>query len=125
MKNKCDKAVVAMDYKTFGEDAGEDDKITAIIAKDEISGSTAAHVCTQKGAQDRWVVDRICDDTEMFGHTDIILRGDGEPAMIQLQNAIKAKRTHSTICQNPRAHNPQANGSAERAVQEVMGQIER
>ncbi len=41
---------------------------------------------------------------------------------MQAQNAVKAKKQHNAICQNSPAYNPQATGSAERAVQEVMNQ---
>ena len=119
---KGEKPIVSMDYKTFGENPG-DDKITMIIMKDESTGCIAAHVCQSKGATDQWVVDRLCDDVELFGHTEVILKSDGEPAIVQVQSAIKDKRAHGTICQNSPAYNPQANGAAERAVQEVMGQV--
>ena len=77
----------------------------------------------QKGAGDRWVVDRICDGIGLWGHTELIIKGDGEPALIQVQEAIKDKWNHKTVPQNPPADNPQANGASERAVQEIMGEI--
>ena len=65
----------------------------------------------------------MCDDIDLFGHSGVVLKGDGEPALVQVQSAIKEKRTHPTICQNPPAYNPQSSRSAERAVQEVMSQV--
>ena len=122
-KEQGGKPIVAMDYKSFGEDASGGDKLTMIVLKDEATGCVAAHVCSQKGASDQWAVDRICDDLDLFGHTEIVLKSDGEPAIMQVQNAVKSNRNHPTICQNPPAYDPQANGSAERAVQEVMNQV--
>ena len=102
---------VSMDYKSFGEASTEEDKVTMIVVKDETTGCVAAHVCEQKSAADKWVVERVCDDIDLFGHSGVVLKGDGEPALIQVQSAIKEKRTHPTICQNPPAYNPQSNGS--------------
>ena len=70
----------------------------------------------QKGAGDRWGVDMICDDTGLWGHTELIIKGDGEPALVQVQEAMKDKWNHKTVPQNPPAYNTQANGAAERAV---------
>ena len=122
-QTKGEKPIVSMDYKSFGENSGDDDKMTMIVIKDEMTGCIAAHVCQTKGSTDQWVVDRLCDDVELFGHTEVILKSDGEPSIVQVQSAIKDKRAHNTICQNSPAYNPQANRAAERAVQEVMGQI--
>ena len=73
-----------MDYKEFGEAEDSEDKIKTIILKDEESGWMAAHVVEQKGSADQWAVQRILDDIRMFGHTDIIMKGDGEPALVQV-----------------------------------------
>ena len=91
---------VSMDYKSFGEASTEEDKVTMIVVKDETTGCAAAHVCEQKGA----------DDIDLFGHSGVVLKGDGEPALVQVQSATKEKRTHPTICQNPPAYNPQPKG---------------
>ena len=48
VKHKGDKAIASLDYKNFCEKEDADDKITTIVLKDEVYGSTAAHVCKQK-----------------------------------------------------------------------------
>ena len=121
--DKGDKPTVSMDYKAFGESEHDDDKIQMVVVKDESTGCVSAHVCEAKGAGDRWVVDRICDDIGLWGHTELIIKGDGEPALIQVQEAIEDKWNHKTVFQKPSAYNPQGNGAAERAVQEIMGEI--
>ena len=40
-----------------------------------------------------------------------------------VQEAIARERTHDTVCENPQAYDPQANGGAERAVAEVKAQM--
>ena len=42
-------------------------------------------MCEAKGAGDRCVVARICDDIGLWGHTELIIKGDGEPALTQVQ----------------------------------------
>ena len=51
------------------------------------------------------------------------MKTDGEPAIVALMEAIKAKRSHPTVPQHPPAYDPQSNGAIEKAVDEVMGHI--
>ena len=53
------------------------------------------------------------------------MKTDGEPAMIALQAAVADARASRTVPRNPPAYNPQSNGSAEKAVQDVAGQTRR
>ena len=59
----------------------------------------------------------------MFGHTDITIKGDGELALAQVQDAIVNKKTAGSAPQNPPAYDPQANGAVERGVQELMRRV--
>ena len=106
--DKGDKPITSLYYKAF------DDKILMIVVKGESTGCVSAHV------GDTWVVDRICNDIGLWGHTELIIKGDGEPALVQVQEATKVKWNHKTVPQNPLAYNPQANGTAERA--EITGE---
>ena len=53
---------------------------------------------------------RSISDTE---NTKIVLKTDGEPALVQVQDRIISVRTQPTIPENPPAYDPQANGGAE------------
>ena len=65
--NKGSIPIASMDYKEFGEEEDEDDKIKTIVTKDEDTGNLSAHVCEHKGASDSWIVDRLCDDIKIAG----------------------------------------------------------
>ena len=71
---------------------------------------------------DEWVATRIIKDIEDMGRRDIIIKTDGEPAIVALQSKIIDGRAGRTVPRNPPAHNPEANGPCEKAVQDVTGQ---
>ena len=48
---------------------------------------------------------------------------DGEPAFVQVQEAVKNRRAHEAALEQPLAHDLQADGGAERAVQEIKALI--
>ena len=77
-------------------------------------------VCQNPPAYDpqaNGAVERLIDDINLLGHTEIILKGDGEPSLMQVQGAIKEKRSHPTVCQKPQAYDPQSHGAVGRSVQ--------
>jgi hypothetical protein len=117
------KPHMCFDYKSFGQEGDYDDKATALVIKDEITKMKFAHICEKKGATDKWVIEQIIDDIGRLGYTEVILKGDGEPALQDVLQEVKRRRTHPTILQGPPAYDPQANGAAEKAVQEYMGQL--
>ena len=122
-KEKSIKPTVSFDYKSFGQEEDIDDKATAIVGKDDKSKIVFAHICLQKGSSDKWVVKKILDDLDRLGYTDMILKSDGEPAILQLLEELKGQRSHPTLLQHPPAYDPQANGAAENAVQAFMGHL--
>ena len=87
--DKSVKATVCYDYKTFGQEVEYDDKATAIVSKDDKTKIRAAHLCETKGFGDPWIVDKILEDLDRLGHHEVILKGDGEPALQDLLNKVK------------------------------------
>ena len=81
----------------------EDDKRTAIILRDGVTKCPNAHVTTAKGASDTWLVDRVLDDIDALGHVEVILKGDGEPALQLVLKEVKRRRVHPTFIQAPPA----------------------
>ena len=123
VRKQGDKPVVGLDYKSFGQSLKEDDKRTSIVLRDKFSITTRAHVVRCKGTEDAFVVDQLVRDIDEMGHTEIILKGDGEPALVQVMEAIKRRRSHSTILENSPAYDPQSNGAIEKAVDQFTAQL--
>ena len=106
-----------MDYKTLRK--GDP---PWLVARDQGSRTIAAHQALCKGPRDRWLVERINRDIENMGYTAVTVKGDNEPAMQQFMTALKERRSHDTLLEGPPAVDPQANGVAEKAVQDLLDQ---
>ena len=109
--------MVCMDYKTI-----QKSKPPWLVLRDQGSRWITAHQAVCKGPQDKWLVERIARDIENIGHTAITLKGDNEPAMQQFMTSVKERRQHQTFLEGPPAVDPQANGAAEKAIQDLMGE---
>ena len=118
-----EKPTIGVDYKSFGESIRRDDKRTALVLRDRESVTTHAHTVSCKGTGGPHIVRRIIADIDGMGHTEILLKGDGEPALTQVMEAVKARRPQQTILVQPPAYDPQSNGAIEKAVDQFMGQM--
>ena len=52
-----------------------------------------------------------------------MLKTDGEPSVIVVQEAVSRNRAHDTLFENRLSHDAQGDGEAERAVAEVKAQM--
>ena len=110
-------------YQSFSQadyDLLEDD-LTLLIVKDKQSGAALAYDCETKGPGDTWIVKQLTKDLADWGRTHICLMSDGEPAMTAFQQAVaQARPRQQTVLRNSPPYNPQSNGGAEKAAQDVV-----
>ena len=123
-QGKCDTEeglpVVQADYDLLEEN------LTLLIVKDKQSGAALAYDCETKGPGDAWVVKQLTSDLADWGRTNLCLMSDGEPAITALQRAVASARPEmQTLLRNSPPYNPQSNGGAEKAVQDVVGIMRR
>ena len=112
-----------MDYAETNDSMKREDGLKLIIGRDKWTKHTFAHLVQMKGLGDNKVAKKVLKSIGETGNTRMRLKTDGEPALIQVQEKITEERNHETIPENPPAHDPQCNGEAERAVQEVKAQL--
>ncbi len=106
--------IFSLDYNDVQTEA-----VKTIVGKDETSGMVTNHKVICKGAEDEYIAKKIVKDLEDMGRRDVILKTDGEPAMVKLQSKIIAMRAGRTVPRYPPAYNPQSNGPCEKAVQDA------
>ena len=106
--------IVWLDFKEFIKG-----KPVHVVIRERACGSTYGVKCLRKGPLDEWAVQRRVWKVENWELRDYELwvKGDGEPALRGLQQAIREARPAGTHVRNSPAQDPQANGVAERAVQ--------
>ena len=111
-KERSCKATVSLGYKTFGQEDDRDDKATAIVFKDDHTKMIFGHVCERKGASDTWVIEKIKEYIARLGCQDVILKGDGEPALVQVLENVNLAREAPSVVQHSLA-----------CDQDCMGQV--
>ena len=113
----------------MGESDKENDKITVIIARDRWTGVTFAHVVKGKGLADDWIVKQLVKDIGSLGYTDLRLKSDNEPSIVLLVERVKALRDLKglgrTLIDPAIEGQPQTNGVAEKAVQDLATQVRK
>ncbi len=90
------------------------------------SGSIFAHVVQKKGVEeDRYSVDKLADDIAWLGYSEITLKSDNEPAIVQLLEevleALKVSSIDKAMEEHPAPYDSKGNGAAENAVKQVQG----
>ena len=115
---------VSVDYCEIGENPDDtEDRQVCLVARDKWTTSTWARLVSCKGRGDDTVVKELLKFTEELGYDEMELKGDGEPALVDIMKNLKEIRRHVTKLRNPPAHDPQSNGLAERGVQEFKKQL--
>ncbi len=87
---------IGMDYDKYGEEEAVSQQVTTLVLKDSETGMLKGHVTEVKGPRDEWIVKRCCKDIEGLGHSNILLKTDGEPALVAVQSEVK--RSHRKGC---------------------------
>ncbi len=135
--DKSGLPIVALDYQALNEETNEegekkrmlvdksedDGKLKMIVGKDEPTGNVLAHFVLCKGIGDEWAIKRVVKDLEEMGRGHAIVKTDGEPAIVAVQNRLQALRAGRTVPRNPPAYNPESNGPCEKAVQDVAAHL--
>ena len=97
-----------------------------IVVEDRETGAIVAHMCSQKGPGDKWIVRRIGKDLEEMGYggARIILKCDQEsPIAAVQQEVIKNRLDVATVPRHSPVGESQSNGRVENAIRRVQEQV--
>ena len=93
-----------------------------IVIKDVNSKAIFAHACPCKGAHEL-VVAKIIDDLNTLGYRRVLVRTDGEPAILDLWNKIKERWWGEIVKVESATGDHNSNGDAEQAVQKIEDDV--
>ena len=104
------------------EEAEKEGQTPIIVLKDTSSKGIFAHACPCKGAHDA-VVARLVADLENLGYKRVLVRTDGDPAILALWEAVKARWGGEIVKVESATGDHNANADAEQAVQKVEDEV--
>ena len=114
---------IHVDYWTMRDHEGAA-KVTVMSLKDDSTKSHAAHAVSKKGHTGSDATDQLTRDIdEVFGHlgNEIIIKSDQEHSMVEVLKEVRKTRQSKTILEHSPVAEHEANGTAERAVQQHEG----
>ena len=116
---------ICADYCEIGEDEKDQtDKYCCIVARDRWTQAMHADLLSCKGTGDEQAAIGMNEFMISTGYKRLELRTDGEPALVDVAKAVKIiSEGLEIVFKNPPAHDPKANGVAERAVREFKEQL--
>ena len=95
-----------------------------LVSKYRGVGPFAAHMVPRKGVGGGWIVQQYLRDLRKWGlRHKVLLRTDGEPAIVDLLNRVSDLRTAETLMEGSPVTDSRADSLAERAIQSVEIQI--
>ena len=96
--------------------------ISVLVIKEMKTKAVGAFMVPPKELSD-YFVKVVVDFMNACGCGRAILKSDGEPSIVALQEAVKNVRQSDTILENSPKGDSQSNGAAENAVREAEGMI--
>jgi len=111
---------IATDYCFLGDEQDEK-KLTVLVMRDTKTGGTCSTVVENKGGSCELGVKRVKSFINGLGYGKVVFKSDNENSIVDLWNAIRISRVAPTVPENCPKGESQANGLAERAVQDIEG----
>ena len=102
--------------------AERDGQTPIIVLKDTKSKALFAHACPCKGAHES-VVTRLVADLNTLGYKRVLVRTDGEPAILDLWAKVQQQWGGEIAKVESAAGDHDSNGDAEQAVQKVEDEV--
>ena len=109
-----------MDY--YFPSQGSQQGNSVLVVMETKNKEISTFMVLNKGASEH-LVNAVVDFMSGCGCGRAILKSDGEPATVALQEAVKNSRQSETILENSPKGDSQSNGAAETAVRELEGMI--
>ena len=113
---------VCFDY-AFVKTKDEDETQAVQVARDRQTHMIFAHHVPRKGLASTHGASEMLKDLEKLGYHDVILKCDGEPALVNVQKEVVRLREKPTQKENSPAGDSKANGVSERAVRAFGDQL--
>ena len=104
------------------EEAAKEGQTPILVIKDVKSKAIFAHACPCKGAHEA-VVSKVIEDLNSLGYRRVLVRTDGEPAIVDLWKKIKEQWWGEIVKVESMAGDHDSNGDAEQAVQKVEDEV--
>ena len=104
------------------EEAQREGQTPILVIKDTASKALFAHACPCKGAHAA-VVARVCADLDTLGYKRILVRTDGEPAIVDLWAKVKTQWSGDLVKVESAVGDQNSNGDAEQAVLKIEDEL--
>ena len=116
---------VHFDYMFMGNKSGGH-TVPVIVGRCRSSKLLIAHVVPMKGDGEEWIAKQVVKDIKKMGHYGpLIVKSDGEPALLSLLEKVAVLRDRETaedqvtVLEESPVGDSKGNGFAERAVQQL------
>ena len=122
-KDEQQVPIISVDYmymKSSDQEETKEEGQPIMVMKDRKSKFITAHVIEEKG-ENPYAIKRLGQDIGMLGYNRIVLKSDGEPAIVALKAAVKRERREEIIMEESPVDEHQSNGEIENAVRQVQG----
>jgi hypothetical protein len=100
---------------------------TVLVMQESLCRSVWAYAVEHKGSSEAWVIDQIAEDLDTVGlrNDRIIVKSDQETSANDIAREIAKCRAseYGTALDNSHVGDSNTNGTIERAIQDVEGQV--
>ena len=113
---------VVIDYAFMGQE-GDESTMPILVVKDCRTRRIFCHSVPCKGIAHEYPVRQLVNDLCLLGYKRLILKSDGEPAILALKAEVKEKIKIDVLCEEPSVGESQSNGEIENANRLMQGQV--
>lgn len=116
---------ITMDFFYMGDKDEEKGTRPYLVARDRQTGMMMATMLGTKGTADVTGQKLLTRFIELLGYKEVVLKSDGEPALVKMKTAAgkAAKCTTKVVNEESPAGDSRANGEAESAVREIKWRV--